>query len=279
MDSNLMVNFSAIEFKRSIGTFGSNLTSINMSARLKCWKELVIVYSKCGLTREEDRLIALSGLAKRFRTLIGSRYVGGLWQVQDMVSQLSWYTAWTKQSLPTRRPGLYLSPSWSWPSVDVPIASWPDVHADAKLKLLEISVTPRGLDDTGQLEGGSLRISRTLQRVFLPTNPDDDRIDSSSFPVSFDGHAPIWGVAYYPDPIHEEDSNRYPFGQAVPTDNRNYLVHDGGMFSLYLGKNPSYQVYMILRILGLRKGLRKGPRDDTAGQFSVKTAAIHNFIH
>lgn len=42
------------------------------------WSDLVRGYSKCELTKESDRLIALSGLAQTFQDFTGDEYLAGL---------------------------------------------------------------------------------------------------------------------------------------------------------------------------------------------------------
>jgi hypothetical protein len=56
------------------------------------WWEAVKVYSKCELSREEDKLVAISGLAKEVNRALGGQdqYLAGLWR-RDMLSGLLWY--------------------------------------------------------------------------------------------------------------------------------------------------------------------------------------------
>jgi len=42
------------------------------------WDKLVEVYSRCQLTKEEDKLIAISGLARQMKSLLGDTYLAGL---------------------------------------------------------------------------------------------------------------------------------------------------------------------------------------------------------
>ena len=44
----------------------------------KNWQRVVEGYSSCKLTKEEDKLIALSGIARRFHSALGSEYLAGL---------------------------------------------------------------------------------------------------------------------------------------------------------------------------------------------------------
>lgn len=57
----------------------------------KIWTRIVEKYSKCGLTNSSDKLVALSGLAKRVSTIDDDRYVAGMWQ-RYLPMQLFWRT-------------------------------------------------------------------------------------------------------------------------------------------------------------------------------------------
>ncbi|KAF2194080.1 HET-domain-containing protein [Zopfia rhizophila CBS 207.26] len=88
------------------------------------WKRMVEVYSRTKLTVSGDKLIALSGIARRFSELLGpqSEYVAGMW-AEHLESQLLWHVNEDfKDGIfkngarrdPTR------APSFSWASVDTP---------------------------------------------------------------------------------------------------------------------------------------------------------------
>ncbi|KAH8880519.1 HET-domain-containing protein, partial [Thozetella sp. PMI_491] len=86
------------------------------------WYELVSVYSRGGLTKTTDKLIALSGVAREIMPRLGATegdYLAGLWR-QDLLCGLLWKTPVTA-GLESRRvrPGAsqpYQAPSWSWAS-------------------------------------------------------------------------------------------------------------------------------------------------------------------
>jgi hypothetical protein len=53
------------------------------------WQSIVEQFTRCRLSYEEDFLPALSGLASRFRTELGSQYHAGLWR-NDLIRGLLW---------------------------------------------------------------------------------------------------------------------------------------------------------------------------------------------
>lgn len=54
------------------------------------WWETVYEYSKCSLTKQSDKLIALGGIAKLFSTVMPEPYYVGLWGGQHFVRSLLW---------------------------------------------------------------------------------------------------------------------------------------------------------------------------------------------
>lgn len=95
------------------------------------WKRIVEDYTKMDITYHKDRLIALSGIARRIRDQITSHgikedYIAGLWK-GGLAGQLLWYVkpvGGDKQPLADLRPknrdneAEYRAPSFSWASVE-----------------------------------------------------------------------------------------------------------------------------------------------------------------
>ena len=82
------------------------------------WYEVVQAYSKCNLTREGDKLIALSGVAQRIQKLTGWRYLAGVWD-ETLFHDL----LWNLEGDAKRRKMSYVAPTWSWASVEGKIMS------------------------------------------------------------------------------------------------------------------------------------------------------------
>jgi hypothetical protein len=81
------------------------------------WYWMIQAYSKCHLTKSEDKLPALSGLAKAFSRRTSFMYTAGLWE-EDLATGLLWLPL-LPESRP--RPSTYRAPSWSWVSLNTPI--------------------------------------------------------------------------------------------------------------------------------------------------------------
>ncbi|KAF2014864.1 HET-domain-containing protein [Aaosphaeria arxii CBS 175.79] len=130
---------------------------------LKEWARIIETYSKTSLTNPEDKLIALSGMAKNmFKEIYsgqrstGSQYVAGLWGIR-LESQLLWYVeplfdpikntfsnpARSPEEWSTRGSKKYRSPSFSWAAIDNPDRGI--VYGDTTLRKLFIEVEENGV--------------------------------------------------------------------------------------------------------------------------------------
>ncbi|KAH7088904.1 heterokaryon incompatibility protein-domain-containing protein [Paraphoma chrysanthemicola] len=91
------------------------------------WKRIVEVYSRTKLTVSTDKLIALSGIAKRFSEMFSSypscKYIAGMWLRPKLLeSQLLWQVEDVKDGVLKNhsRRDSERAPSFSWASLDTP---------------------------------------------------------------------------------------------------------------------------------------------------------------
>jgi hypothetical protein len=89
------------------------------------WEDIVEDFSRRGLTVETDRLVAFSGIARRFAPIFDdaaegdeSSYVAGLWR-SDLVKQLPWISMspYLDDATGFYNPGCFVAPTFSWASV------------------------------------------------------------------------------------------------------------------------------------------------------------------
>ncbi|KAH8661839.1 heterokaryon incompatibility protein-domain-containing protein, partial [Ilyonectria robusta] len=98
--------------RRQSITDSSGLGQLTSANILSYWSALLKMYSATNLTKEEDTLPAISGIARRIADSDDSqKYVVGLW-TNHLPSQLLWAL-----NVPGKRTASYLGPSWSWVSV------------------------------------------------------------------------------------------------------------------------------------------------------------------
>lgn len=139
-------------------------TSETPLRRRQFWYRILSAYTSCHLTREEDKLVAISGVAKSFQASFGGwEYVAGLWR-EHLISDMCW-------SIPNglgRRPKLYRAPSWSWASIDgeIQFHHCSNGHGNVA-KILGVSVQPLTYDSTGEIKEASLQIQAPLMTIFL----------------------------------------------------------------------------------------------------------------
>jgi hypothetical protein len=136
---------------------------------LKCWDEIVEGFSRCNLTREEDKLVALSGIAKMIQSrFLDCFYIAGLWK-QSLHTNLLWFVSEDRQTngLPTSRPKQYRAPSWSWASVEgiIETFSISPGESQADFNILSVDIETIGPDNTGQVTSGLMRVAGNLLTI------------------------------------------------------------------------------------------------------------------
>jgi len=153
----------------------------DLSTLYEVWRDIVVRYTSKDLAFDNDRLPALSGVAKRAQLILGSTYLAGIWS-GDLLHGLCWYTAnqYTRRGMydmfiqrggyfvdesgssgdslaKARRPNGYRAPTWSWASVEGPI-EWantdmrPGNFIVRDYRCVSSSKDPTGCVDSGYLE-------------------------------------------------------------------------------------------------------------------------------
>lgn len=92
----------------------------------ECWRIMVTTYSRCDLSHESDRLIAISGVAKRFQEMYANdKYFDGIWK-EGLRTDLLWESN-AFQGASVLRDTAFAH-SWSWASVRGGIVTVPTAH-------------------------------------------------------------------------------------------------------------------------------------------------------
>ncbi|KAF2234135.1 hypothetical protein EV356DRAFT_515796 [Viridothelium virens] len=154
------------------------------------WYGDLPAYTSLGLSYEEDRLPAISGLVKEYQSFIGGRYLAGLWE-KDFIYGLQWRVR-RSEDRPLRGNRRYeRAPSWSWVSVQWQCYyCWPflkrensvNENAEEISRFLEITIEPATKDPNGRVKGGKLVIEAPLRRARwfkkhgwrIPMNKNDE---------------------------------------------------------------------------------------------------------
>ncbi|VUC38142.1 unnamed protein product [Clonostachys rosea] len=141
------------------------------------WNDLIDLYTCRLLSDPKDRILAISGLAERFASLLSpsERYAAGLWE-SDLLCGLNWRC---KSGYSSPRPKEYQGPSWSWVSVNEEV--WTSSPIDSPTTVLSCDCVvsdpsaPYGAVDSATLriEGPSRSVEwRYEQQDGWPNCPD-----------------------------------------------------------------------------------------------------------
>ncbi|KAM3082277.1 hypothetical protein ACMFMG_004722 [Clarireedia jacksonii] len=122
------------------------------------WHEIVNLYTKAQLTRESDKLVAISGIARVLQDQHTGGYLAGLWR-NGIETQLPW------RCVNFQMPAAYHAPSWSWASVigEVRDIGWDirkfhELYYHALVDHPRSKVTPKGVDEFGEIVDGVLTL-------------------------------------------------------------------------------------------------------------------------
>jgi hypothetical protein len=144
---------------------GSSCTSNPELFRL--WYHLLEDYSRRELTCKNDRLVAFSGLARIFGSIIESHeYIAGLW-IPDLIRGLTWYTEGARL-IPRQSPNSAF-PSWSWASIGNQLIKTSQKSSNSFIALsrvrnVQVDLVDQG-DPFGVVNGGRITIAGPLKRI------------------------------------------------------------------------------------------------------------------
>lgn len=122
------------------------------------WLGIVETYSLRQLTKESDKLPALSGLAAETHRLTGARYLAGIWS-EDMINGLLWYPT-NREQKPIK---FGRGPSWSWPNTNEELKfatrhyNWVDSIYSVKIDAAD--VFPLGQNPFGTVQSGFVQLT------------------------------------------------------------------------------------------------------------------------
>jgi hypothetical protein len=100
-------------------TSESKPENANDSSLYALWRASIVpAYAKLSLTKESDRLVALSAIATEIQLRTKDVYLAGLWK-RDLLLGLLWRSSSGKVvPEPGRLQTKYRAPSWSWASIE-----------------------------------------------------------------------------------------------------------------------------------------------------------------
>ncbi|RDW56723.1 hypothetical protein BP6252_14016 [Coleophoma cylindrospora] len=178
------------------------------------WRtRLVPSYSQLRLTKEMDRLPALSAVARGLEPLAGRQgYLAGMW-LSDLANALSWQAGAYSTNGP--RPGRlscqYRAPSWSWASIEGPVDACFDYEDDYHpiCNILSVHYSLAGEDPFSNVESASARIRGHLVPATLRTTQAPPK-SGQDWEVDYycEANGTACKLHMYPDtPIGQTDSS------------------------------------------------------------------------
>ena len=134
--------------------------------------DVVVEFSACKLTKKDDMLPALSGIAREYSRWNRDEYLAGLWR-SSLLQGLCWERARQEyfmgmtmgypinSAMSTQKePVTYRTPSWSWASLNREIrvrsGSQSDENIVSSAEVIDAKVCLVGHDPFGQVDGGEI---------------------------------------------------------------------------------------------------------------------------
>lgn len=122
---------------------------------------LVQEYTGRELSVSRDRILAISGIAEKFRSLLRDKYVAGLWR-QSLPYTLLWsvkHRPWRQRE---HRPTEYQGPSWSWTAVNDEV-SFQDARVGGSLMQKLFNANPSSPKPWPKEPSTVLRVNATIE--------------------------------------------------------------------------------------------------------------------
>ena len=168
----------------------------------KNWQRLVECYSTCKVTKEEDKLIAVSGIAKHFQSALGSEYLAGLWR-ENLPIELIWRVG-SAESVSVQQLSTYRAPSWSWASVDTQIINkFVDCELLSLIAVTDSHIEHLWSDPFSPVTGGWIHVRGTLHPALLYPS------DNYSWDLKYNLVLPQTGRQLYAMPDAEPKTSEF----------------------------------------------------------------------
>jgi len=110
---NLFGPSSLPELRTLLGFGSGEIPTTSLRLTSLEWLDLVEMYSHCGLTKDSDKLIAISGMARKIHVTTEQSWCVGIWA--DKICQ---GLLWLPENSALIQPSRPRAPSWSWASWD-----------------------------------------------------------------------------------------------------------------------------------------------------------------
>ncbi|KAK4501730.1 hypothetical protein PRZ48_007539 [Zasmidium cellare] len=164
------------------------------------WTGIASAYCKCSLTKPEDKVLAIMGLAKHMNGLIKDMYVAGMWRTY-LASELAWRVGNYKIMTPSA-PEIYTAPTWSWLSKNAEITCSTVGDKGIRLRVKDVELDYATKDPCGPLLGGRLYLEGILRRVKIHRKPDRERMSTGAWSLTLPDCPPLAEVGSFEDLVY-----------------------------------------------------------------------------
>lgn len=163
------------------------------------WEEIIELYSDTNMTRPEDKLVAISGVAREILKATSDQYYAGHWG-KGFQKSLLWYLPAPQLISPSE----YRAPSWSWASVNGKVkfivssaASKVLYTPTATIRTIQTIGSDGQRSSMGQIKDGFCRMSATMRKILrYERYGNDHRLILSDEISDYDNY-----VDFFPDTL------------------------------------------------------------------------------
>ena len=146
---------------------GSVNASMYKTDAERVWLRIITEITTKALTYEQDRLPAISGLARQLEPKLG-KYYAGHWK--DHIQGLLWYPA---DSTGHRPRGTHMPPTWSWASVEGSCIYTEGTMVSILFIVSQVEVNLLSSDPFGMVKGGTIQVSGRIADTTVESHEDD----------------------------------------------------------------------------------------------------------
>jgi hypothetical protein len=224
------------------------------------WHRFLEQYSNCGLTKDQDKLVALKGIADVMSHTIEDRLVAGLWR-SHLPQELCWYKLLPDDPA-TSEPSSWRAPTWSWASsnamittgkgtyhqrhnqsvtwidiVDLDVNEAPSGELISASMCVRCKVVPaiihfRGRDERPRWYGRDIAylVLESGQEILCSKHPEDNPGDLEAYVDDLEQpdsrHVHLMIIQYCQHELHQRDNREEPVGSTL-NDDQDSLKHCG----------------------------------------------------
>lgn len=159
--------------------FALNFRKNDFLSRINIWYRLIEEFTAKDITKESDRLPALSGIAQGLQCADLGTYMAGMWSM-SIPESLCWTPVLVIGKRPQdlhRRAHPYRAPSWSWAALEGDVqfhdGLFDETSKERAVRVVDGWCTPSGLDPYGQVKGGHLVLSAPLIKATIGSHSLD----------------------------------------------------------------------------------------------------------